>query len=129
MQYTIRNIPPAVDAALRRRARARGKSLNQIALEELSKAAGEDRLFDDLDFLAGSWIADTETDEALADQAASMRRCGVEDRAGHQRLQRRRARRRAGHGVDSTRGGSADAVRRTGGASRRVSGRHGRRRE
>ncbi len=68
VQYTIRNIPPAVDAALRRRARSRGKSLNQIALEELSKAAGEDRVFDDLDFLAGSWVADAETDKALAEQ-------------------------------------------------------------
>lgn len=40
MQYTIRGIPPAVDAALRERARVTGKSLNEIAVEALAEGAG-----------------------------------------------------------------------------------------
>jgi hypothetical protein len=40
MQYTLRGIPAAVDAALRERARAAGKSLNEAALDALSKGSG-----------------------------------------------------------------------------------------
>ncbi len=40
MQYTIRGVPPAVDAALRQRARAAGKSLNEVAIEALAEGAG-----------------------------------------------------------------------------------------
>jgi plasmid stability protein len=40
MQYTIRNIPKDVNAALRRKAKAEGKSLNQAALEVLRQGLG-----------------------------------------------------------------------------------------
>ncbi len=40
-QYTIRNIPDPVDRALKRKAKAAGKSFNQVALEALSAGAGE----------------------------------------------------------------------------------------
>ena len=40
MQYTIRKVPKAVDRALRARAKAQGKSLNQLALEALAQQAG-----------------------------------------------------------------------------------------
>jgi plasmid stability protein len=40
MQYTIRQIPKAVDRALRVKAKAQGKSLNQLALEALAQQAG-----------------------------------------------------------------------------------------
>ena len=40
VQYTIRNIPKAVDKALKARARAERKSLNQLALEALAMRAG-----------------------------------------------------------------------------------------
>jgi hypothetical protein len=40
-QYTIRNIPDQVDRALRRKAKAAGKSFNQVALEALASGAGE----------------------------------------------------------------------------------------
>jgi plasmid stability protein len=40
MQYTIRNIPKDVNAALRRKAKAEGKSLNQAALEVLRRGLG-----------------------------------------------------------------------------------------
>jgi hypothetical protein len=41
-QYTIRNIPSDVDRVLRRRAKADGKSFNQVALEALVAGAGRD---------------------------------------------------------------------------------------
>ena len=40
MQYTIRGIPVAVDNALRDRARAAGKSLNEAAIDALAEGAG-----------------------------------------------------------------------------------------
>jgi plasmid stability protein len=38
MQYTLRNIPSTLDEALRERARAEGKSLNEMAIETLLAA-------------------------------------------------------------------------------------------
>ena len=40
MQYAIRNIPKDVNAALRRKATAEGKSLNRAALETLRRGLG-----------------------------------------------------------------------------------------
>jgi hypothetical protein len=40
MQYTIRQVPTTVDRALRSKAKAEGKSLNQIAIEALALRAG-----------------------------------------------------------------------------------------
>ena len=40
-QYTIRNIPPDLDRALRLRAEDCGKSFNQVALEALIVGAGQ----------------------------------------------------------------------------------------
>jgi len=36
IQYTIRGIPPEIDARLRRLAKLRNQSLNQVVLEQLS---------------------------------------------------------------------------------------------
>jgi hypothetical protein len=63
MQYTVRNIPSAVDKKLRAKARAEGKSLNRIALEALELAAGISRngkpiKYRDLSDLAGTWVED-----------------------------------------------------------------------
>jgi hypothetical protein len=71
MQYTIRNIPKHLDRALRERARAEGKSLNEVAIEameralELQGAAVRRR---DLTGIAGSWVRDRAVDRALAEQ-------------------------------------------------------------
>ena len=57
MQYTIRGIPPAVDDALRERARAAGKSLNEAAIDALTEGAGvvpAPRKRRNLDDLAGT---------------------------------------------------------------------------
>ncbi len=71
MQYTIRGIPAAVDHALRKRARAAGKSLNEAAVDALSEGsgmAGVPRKRRDLGDIAGTWKADRAVESALADQ-------------------------------------------------------------
>ncbi|MGH9242171.1 MAG: FitA-like ribbon-helix-helix domain-containing protein [Vicinamibacterales bacterium] len=71
MQYTIRGIPSAVDTALRQRARAGGKSLNEAAVDALTEGAGmtgEPRKRRDLGKIAGSWKSDKAVEAALADQ-------------------------------------------------------------
>ncbi len=71
MQYTIRNVPDYLDAALRGSAREQGKSLNEVAIEALARGAG---LKDcphrrrDLADVAGSWRDDAAFDSALAAQ-------------------------------------------------------------
>jgi len=71
MQYTLRNIPPAVDTALRRRARVEGKSLNALAIEALIRGVGLGETAvrqRDLGDIAGTWREDRQFDEAIADQ-------------------------------------------------------------
>jgi plasmid stability protein len=71
MQYTIRNVPEPVDAALRQSARQQGKSLNEAAVEALTRGAGLTELRSkqrDLADIAGSWRKDPEFDRALAAQ-------------------------------------------------------------
>ena len=71
MQYTIRNVPELVDAALRQSARQQGKSLNDVAVEALTRGAGltETRSRQrDLSDIVGSWRKDAEFDRALAAQ-------------------------------------------------------------
>ncbi|MHB8217237.1 MAG: FitA-like ribbon-helix-helix domain-containing protein [Candidatus Sulfotelmatobacter sp.] len=73
MQYTIRNVPDSLDKALRRTARERGKSLNEIAIEALARGAGvtgeRDRKRNLAD-IAGTWRKDPAFDGALAAQDA-----------------------------------------------------------
>jgi plasmid stability protein len=73
MQYTIRNVPDSLDEALRRAARERGKSLNEVALESLARGAGisgERRPQRDLGDISGTWRKDPAFDSALAAQDA-----------------------------------------------------------
>ena len=70
MQYTLRNIPRAVDRALRSLARREGKSLNDVAIRALARALGVSEQpvqHRDLRDLAGTWQDDPEFDAALAD--------------------------------------------------------------
>ncbi len=70
-QYTIRNVPPGLDRALRAKATARGVSLNTLLVEALAAGAGlttEPKLYDDLDDLLGSWVRDKAVDRALSAQ-------------------------------------------------------------
>jgi plasmid stability protein len=71
MQYTIRNIPDRLDEALRRAARAQGKSLNEVAIEALVRGSGITGDRDpqrDLGDIAGTWRKDPAFDAALAAQ-------------------------------------------------------------
>ena len=71
MQYTLRNINPALDAALRQRAREERKSLNEVTVEALAHAMGftaESIRHRDLSDLAGTWADDPEFEEAIAEQ-------------------------------------------------------------
>jgi plasmid stability protein len=71
MQYTIRNIPDYLDAALRNAAQVQGKSLNEVTVEALTRGAG---LSDhrvprrDLSDIAGTWQEDPAFDAAIAAQ-------------------------------------------------------------
>ena len=71
MQYTIRGVPPALDEAIRERARIEGKSLNDVAVEALAEGLGfstgviEHR---DLSDIIGTWKKDAAIESALAEQ-------------------------------------------------------------
>ena len=71
MQYTIRGIPPVLDEAIRERAKAEGKSLNEVAVEALAEGVGlgdEDVVRRDLSDVAGTWKKDAAFEAALAAQ-------------------------------------------------------------
>lgn len=71
IQYTIRQIPPALDKALRRKARAERKSLNRLAIEVLSAGLqlnGHSIEHQDLDFAIRSWVENAEFDAAIRAQ-------------------------------------------------------------
>jgi hypothetical protein len=71
MQYTIRGIPEAIDSAVRERAKAEGKSLNEVAVEALKDGLGlgtSDVVRRDLSEVAGTWKKDAAVEAALADQ-------------------------------------------------------------
>jgi hypothetical protein len=71
MQYTVRGISEALDRAIRQRARAEGKSLNEVTVEALATGLG---LTDDgvplreLDDIVGTWAKDTAAEAAFAAQ-------------------------------------------------------------
>ena len=67
-QYTIRGVPPEVDRALRKKAAQLKLSLNQIVVDELTRAAiGRTRRSDFSD-LVGQWTPDSAFDEVIASQ-------------------------------------------------------------
>ena len=75
IQYTIRNVPAEVDRRLRDSARRLHRSLNQTLVDLLSRAARKPPApYQDLDSFFGSWTADRQVDQALAEQrSASVR--------------------------------------------------------
>jgi hypothetical protein len=56
IQYTVRGVPPALDAELRREARTTGRTLNSLVVEtlEYAKLPSTGVVHDDLDWFAGS---------------------------------------------------------------------------
>ena len=71
MQYTIRNVPEALDEALRERANREKKSLNEIVIQALARAMGFTRepvRHRDVSDIVGTWREDPEFDRAIEDQ-------------------------------------------------------------
>jgi len=71
MQYTVRNIPKSLDEEMRRRAREEGKSLNEVAVQAMTRGLGqaaESVRFRNLTDLAGTWKEDPEFDAAIEAQ-------------------------------------------------------------
>jgi hypothetical protein len=71
MQYTVRGIPDILDVALRERARAAGKSLNETAIDVLAEGTGligAPRKRRDLGDIAGTWKADKVFEAAITAQ-------------------------------------------------------------
>ena len=55
IQYTIRGVPPATDRRLRKLAKIRGVSLNEVVVDELSaQNTSKGSLVDSLDWFIGS---------------------------------------------------------------------------
>jgi len=68
VQYTIRGVPPEVDRALRGKAAQLKLSLNQVVVDELTRATiGRSRKTDFSD-LVGRWTPDPAFDEVIASQ-------------------------------------------------------------
>lgn len=68
MQYTLRQVPQAVDRSLRHKARESGESLNRVILDVLTRATDANdpsSAYEDLDPLIGTWEEDAGFDEAL----------------------------------------------------------------
>jgi hypothetical protein len=72
IQYTVRGVPPDLDAELRREAQTTGKTLNALVVETLehAKLPSSTVIHDDLDWFIGSTSAgetDPETAQAWLD--------------------------------------------------------------
>ena len=71
MQYTIRKIPAALDALIRRRARSSGQSLNAVAVEALAQGLGFKQgreVRRDLSDVVGTWRKDAAVEAAFVAQ-------------------------------------------------------------
>lgn len=71
MQYTVRGISEALDRAIRQRAHAEGKSLNEVAVEALAEGLGlgrDDIARRDVGDIVGTWAKDSAAEAAFAEQ-------------------------------------------------------------
>lgn len=71
MQYTLRGIPTALDEALRERAKAEGKSLNEVAVDALAEGLGlgdADIVRRDLSDVVRTWQKEAVVESALRAQ-------------------------------------------------------------
>jgi hypothetical protein len=68
IQYTIRGVPPEVDRALRTKAAQLKISLNQLVVDELTRATTGRPRRADFSQLVGQWTPDPAFDEIIASQ-------------------------------------------------------------
>jgi len=64
-QYTLRGLPLEVDKVLRDRAKQRHMSINQVIIEELTKATVGEKRYADFSAFVGCMEPDAAFDEAL----------------------------------------------------------------
>jgi predicted transcriptional regulator len=55
MRYTLRNVPPEVDRALKALAKQLGKSVNRVAVEALARSVGQPVRVRSLRGMPGRW--------------------------------------------------------------------------
>ncbi len=67
-QFTVWGLPDEVDRALRERARTRKVSINQVIVDELTKATIGVRQYGDFSDLVGRWAPDDAFDEIIGRQ-------------------------------------------------------------
>ena len=70
-QYTIRNVPAALDRELRDDAKQRGMSLNEAAIDAIKRGLGitqSEIEYGDLDDLIGTWKEDQRFEQAMTEQ-------------------------------------------------------------
>lgn len=68
VQYTIRGVPPEVDRVLRTKAAQLKISLNQVVVDELTRATIGRTRKADFSGLVGQWTSDPAFDEVIAAQ-------------------------------------------------------------
>lgn len=70
VQLTVRDVPEPAARALRLRAKRENTSVNRILVEAVvqQSGGGAERRYDDLDWLAGTWVEDPGFDAAIAAQ-------------------------------------------------------------
>jgi hypothetical protein len=68
IQYTIRSVPQEVDRALRTKAAQLKISLNQVVVNELTRATIGHVRKADFSALVGQWTPDSEFDDVIASQ-------------------------------------------------------------
>ena len=71
IQYTIRQVPAPLDRSLREKSKQAGQSLNEAAIEAMSRGLGLAEApprYHDLDVLAGTWQEDAAFDAAITAQ-------------------------------------------------------------
>jgi len=80
IQYTIRNIPPAIDAKLKAQAKRQGVSLNKLVLgklgAEITRVQVRNKVYKDLDWMIGALpLEETRLiDAAIQDSRAADKR-------------------------------------------------------
>jgi hypothetical protein len=68
VQYTVRGVPQEVDRALRTKAAQLKISLNQVVVNELTRATIGRARKADFSNLVGQWTPDSEFDDVIASQ-------------------------------------------------------------
>ncbi|HWE98147.1 MAG TPA: hypothetical protein VG269_29650 [Tepidisphaeraceae bacterium] len=70
MTLLIQNIPQSLEAALQKKARDEGKSVDQVVIETLEAGVQTAKapIHHDLDWIAGTWVEDPDFDRIMKEQ-------------------------------------------------------------